>query len=284
VAEKFIDTVYRLHGLPSVIVSDRDPVFTSKVWQALFKLSDTKMNMSTANHPQTDGQTEKLNQCLETYLRCAVHATPTKWARWLPLAEYWYNTNYHSALGKSLFQVLHGYQPRHLGIGNLQADTPTKLASWLDRRQEDAALVKQHLMRAQQRMKHQEDKKRSEREFQVGDQVYMKLQPYVQMSVARRANQKLSFKYFGPYEILARIGKMAYKLKLPAGSKIHPVLHVSQLKKLVPPDQVHDSSLSFISVTNDFTLVCPSKVLRRRQIKHGHGYISQALIAWEGAP
>jgi hypothetical protein len=134
VAEKFIDTVYRLHGLPSVIISDRDPVFTSKVCQALFKLLDTKMNMSTANHPQTDGHTEKLNQCLETYLRCAVHATPTKWARWLPLAEYWYNTNYHSALGKSPFQVLYEYQPRHLGIGNLQTDTPTWQAGWTDAR------------------------------------------------------------------------------------------------------------------------------------------------------
>ena len=86
VAQKFLDTVYRLHGLPSVIISDRDPVFTSKVWQELFRLSDTKMNMSSANHPQTDGQIEKLNQCLETYLRCAVHASPTKWSQWLPLA------------------------------------------------------------------------------------------------------------------------------------------------------------------------------------------------------
>jgi hypothetical protein len=101
-------------------------------------------------------------------------------------------------------------------------------------------------------MKHQEDKKRSERWFQVGYRVYMKLQPYVQMSVARRANQKLSFKYFGPYGILPRIGKMAYKHN-QVGSKIHPVLHVSEFKKLVPPNQVHDSSMSFISIVNDPT-------------------------------
>jgi hypothetical protein len=121
------------------------------------------MKMSTTNHPQTNGQMEKLNQCLDTYLRCVVHATPTKWASWLPLAEYWYNTNYHSALGKTPLQILYGYQPRHPGIINLRADTPTKLASWVERCQEDAALVKQHLTRAQQCMKHQEDKKRSER-------------------------------------------------------------------------------------------------------------------------
>jgi hypothetical protein len=80
VAQKFVDTIYRLHGLPNIIISDRDPIFTSLAWQELFRLTDTKMNMSSANHPQTDGQTEKLNQCLETYLRCAVHASPKKWA------------------------------------------------------------------------------------------------------------------------------------------------------------------------------------------------------------
>jgi hypothetical protein len=101
VAQKFVDNIYRLHGLPSVIISDRDPVFTSKLWQELFRLSDTKMNMSSAHHPQTDGQTERLNQCLETYLRCMSSACPTKWCKWLSLAEYWYNTTFHSALNKS---------------------------------------------------------------------------------------------------------------------------------------------------------------------------------------
>lgn len=185
VAQKSVDTVYRLHGLPSVIISDRDPIFTSKIWQELFRLSDTKMNMSSANHPQTDGQIEKLNQCLETYLRCAVHASPKQWSQWLPLAEYWYNTNYHSALGKTPFQVLYGYTPRHLGVSNLQSSAPPDLSGWLQSREETAALLHQHLLRAQQRMKVQEDKHRTEREFQVGDMVYMKLQPYAETSVAQ---------------------------------------------------------------------------------------------------
>jgi hypothetical protein len=76
VAQKLIDIVYQLHGMAAVIISECDPIFTSKVWQELFQLSDTKMNMSSANHPETDGQTKKLNQCLETYLLCAVHASP----------------------------------------------------------------------------------------------------------------------------------------------------------------------------------------------------------------
>jgi hypothetical protein len=133
-------------------------------------------------------------------------------------------------------------------------------------------------------MKHQEDKKRSEREFQVGDKVYMKLQPYIQTSMARRPNQKLAFKYFGPYEILARIGKVAYKLKLPIGAKIHPVLHVSQLKLAVPPNQVHDSNLAFLSITDDSISVYPSEVLGRRMIKRGRGFTNQVHVTWNGLP
>lgn len=96
-------------------------------------------------------------------------------------------------------------------------------------------LLQQHLLRAKQRMKHQADKHRSERVFQVNDMVFVRLQPYVQISVAHRVNQKLCFRYFGPYRVLAKIGAAAYKLDLPASSAIHPVFHVSQLKKVVHP-------------------------------------------------
>jgi hypothetical protein len=101
VAMEFTDNIYKLHGLPECIISDRDKIFTSKLWQEMFRLTDTQLMMSSSYHPQTDGQTERLNQCLETFLRCTVHACPTKWFRWLPLAEFWYNTSFHSALGRS---------------------------------------------------------------------------------------------------------------------------------------------------------------------------------------
>jgi len=88
VAQAFLANIYKLHGMPTVIISDRDRAFTSSFWQELFKLTDTTLNKSSAYHPQTDGQTERLNQCLETYLRCMVQSCPTKWAQWIPLAEF----------------------------------------------------------------------------------------------------------------------------------------------------------------------------------------------------
>jgi hypothetical protein len=75
----FLNMVYKLHGLLSAIVSDRDPVFTSKFWQYLFKMSGTNLKMSSSYHPQTDGQSKRVNQCLETFLRCFVHSCPKKW-------------------------------------------------------------------------------------------------------------------------------------------------------------------------------------------------------------
>jgi len=94
-------------------------------------------------------------------------------------------------------------------------------------------LLRQHLLRAQDRMKLQADKGHSEWEFQVGDSVFLKLQSYVQSSLAPRAHQKLAFKFFGPFRVEERIGKVAYKLKLPASASIHLVFHVLQLKKSV---------------------------------------------------
>jgi hypothetical protein len=90
VAQVFMVAVYRLHGMPESIVSDRDRTFTSTLWKELFQLSGTQLQMGSAYHPQMDGQTERVNQCLETYLRSFVQACPSKWNSWLSVAEYWY--------------------------------------------------------------------------------------------------------------------------------------------------------------------------------------------------
>jgi hypothetical protein len=113
-----MENVLKLHGIPSSIVPDRDPVFTSQLWKELFKLIGTTLSYSTAYHPKTDGQSERVNQCLETYLRCMVNAHPKKWVQWLSLAEYCYNTSYHTSLKCTPFEALYGYSPPHMELGS----------------------------------------------------------------------------------------------------------------------------------------------------------------------
>ena len=116
VAQVFLDHIYCLHGMPSHIISDHDRIFTSHFWKELFRLASTQLCMSSAYHPQSDGQTERVNQCLEAFLRCFVHSCPKQWLRWITLAEYWYNTSLHSSLNRSPFEVLYGHSPRHFGL------------------------------------------------------------------------------------------------------------------------------------------------------------------------
>ena len=152
------------------------------------------------------------------------------------------------------------------------------LSDWLHEREVMQNLVRQHLIRAQDRMKRQADKGRSERVFQVGDRVYLKLQPYVQSSLAPRANQKLSFKFFGPYSVVERIGSVAYRLDLPPSALVHPVFHVSQLKQAIGNQPV-SSSLPSTSAS----LAIPERILQRR-VSAGDRSALQGLIKWSGLP
>lgn len=108
VAEVFVETIVKLHGIPKSIVSDRDPIFVSKFWTQLFKLSGTQLNHSTAYYPQTDGQMEVVNHGLEQYLRAMVEDCPTHWVRFLPWVEYCYNTTYYSSIKMTPYQALYG--------------------------------------------------------------------------------------------------------------------------------------------------------------------------------
>jgi hypothetical protein len=133
--------------------------------------------MSSAYHPQSNG--------LNTFLHCFVHSCPRRWSHWLSLAEFWYNTSKHSSSQRSPFEVLYGHSPQHIGLSPAVVSSVPDVESMLTKRTTMLALVHQHLLLAQQRMKHQADKRRSERLFAVGDSVYLKLQPYVQSFLAQ---------------------------------------------------------------------------------------------------
>jgi hypothetical protein len=183
-------------------------------------------------------------------------------------------------LGKTPFQVIYGREPRYFGITATDTVAPGDIQDWLRERTLVLDSIKQHLLRMQQRMKSQADKKRSERVFSVGDKVFLKLQPYLQSSVLRRANHKLAFKFFGPFQVTERIGEVAYKLELPSTSRVHPVFHVSQLKPCLGPGQ---QALPQLPSADD-VLQVPLQVLRRRVRQQGLRTIVQGLVQWSGKP
>lgn len=141
-------------------------------------------------------------------------------------------------------------------------------------------LLQQHLARVQLRQKQQADKNRTERSFLVGDMVFLKIQPYVQSSLQKRANHKLTFKYFGPYKIVQKIGAVAYRLQLPAYSSVHPVFHVSLLKRAVGANYQVSSQLPDF---NDDVQV-PVKVLDRRVYDKDDVSRHQILVQWSAWP
>ncbi|KAL0330121.1 UNVERIFIED_CONTAM: Retrovirus-related Pol polyprotein from transposon [Sesamum radiatum] len=164
-AKIFFDNIYKLHGLPISIVTDRDKIFTSRFWKELFALAGLSLDMSSAYHPQSDGQTERINQCLENYL---------------------------------------GYTIPNLTIGPYLQNHHIEVEELIHERFKFLRLLKDNLHQAQQRMKLCADKRITEREFEVGDKVFLKLQPYRQTSVSLKEQLKLSAKYYDPTRLIPR--------------------------------------------------------------------------------
>lgn len=160
---------------------------------------------------------------------CSEH--PRKWLSWLLLAQWWYNTTYHTSLKCSPFQALFGFDPPYQNFYQLKLTKVPAVDDFIRERTNVMSTLRDNLLQAQNRMKVYADQRRTEITFQVGDYVYLKLQPYKQSTLAHRSSFKLALRYYGPYEVLANVGLVDYKLKLPVHAQIHDVFHVSLLKK-----------------------------------------------------
>ncbi|GAB2269904.1 hypothetical protein Dimus_038810 [Dionaea muscipula] len=275
VAQNFIAQIVHLHEFPSTIVCDRDPIFTSLFWKELFRSHQVKFNYSLAYHPQTDGQTEVINRTLEMYLRCFAHENPRQWLKWLPWAEFYYNTSYHTAIKHTPFEIVYGRPAPPLLHFMPGSTSVAAVEDELIDRDQLLKEVRENLCVAQNRMRQIYDRKHMDRSFAIGNWVLLRLQPYRQLSLAARRNQKLAPRFYGPFQVLALIGKVAYRLALPPDSKLHPVFHVSQLKGWVG-DILGDPTAPPRFEQSD---ILPVAILDQRTQANE----SEVLIQWQGS-
>jgi len=225
-AKIFAREVWRFHGLPTDIVSDRDSRFTSEVWQEFLNLLEIRPRMSTAFHPQTDGQTERLNQTIESYLRAFVGKEQDDWVRLLPMAEFAYNNSVTTGNGISPFYANYGFHPAAPNPPTEEPFNPasTNYAHWMSGVHEE---TRKGLEAAQERMRRYTDPGRKEPPaYQVGDLVMLNGRNIK----TRRPSKKMDHKNHGPFQIEKIISPLAVRLTLPRKWKIHNVFHVSLLE------------------------------------------------------
>lgn len=191
-AQVFLDNIYKLHGAPTNIISDRDPLFTSQFWREFLLFLGIKQRLSTAYHPQSDSQSEVLNRCLEHYLRCFCWQRPYDWAQWLPLVKCWYNTTTHSTTMLTPFEVMCGQAPS-LQLPYLPHESAMEsIDRSFSARERLLAQLKQHLHTTINHMKQFANQYRFEHCFTEWDFVFLKLHPHHQVFVVQRASEKLS--------------------------------------------------------------------------------------------
>ncbi|GJZ93362.1 putative reverse transcriptase domain-containing protein [Tanacetum coccineum] len=242
----YIKEIISRHGVPISIISDRDSHFTSRFWQSMQSALGTQLDMSTAYHPETDGQSERTIQTLEDMLRACVIDFGKGWERHLPLVEFSYNNSYHASIKAAPFEALYGRKCRSPVCWAEVRDVQLTGPEIIHETTEKIVQIRQRLQAARDRQRSYANVRRKPLEFQVGDRVMLKVSP--RKGVIRFGKRgKLNPRYIGPFKILDRVGPVAYKLELPEElSNVHSTFHVSNLKKCL----------------SDESLIIPMKELR----------------------
>ena len=276
----YIKEIASKHGAPVSIISDRDSRFTSNFWQSLQDSFGSKLDMSTAYHPQTDGQSERTIQTLEDMLRACVIDFGNGWANHLPLIEFSYNNSYHTSIKAAPFEALYGRKCRSpvcwAEVGDAQITGPELVRDTTEK----IVQIRDRLRTARSRQKSYADVRRKPLEFQVGDKVMLKVSPW--KGVVRFGKRgKLNPRYIGPFKILDRIGPVAYRLELPAElSSVHNTFHVSNLKKcladeslVIPLEEIQlDDKLNFVEE--------PAEIMDREVKKLKQSRIPIVKVRW----
>ncbi|GJS45228.1 putative reverse transcriptase domain-containing protein [Tanacetum coccineum] len=253
-ARMYQKEVVTRHGIPVLIIYNRDPRFACNFWRSLQKALGTNLDMSIAYYPQTDEQSERTIKTLEDMLRTCVIDFGNGWVKHLPLVEFSYNNSYHASIKAAPFEALYSRMCRSLvcwaEVGEVQLTGPEIVQETTEK----IVQFKQRIQAAHDRQKSYANLKRKSMEFQVGDKVMIKVLPW--KGVVRFGKRgKLNPRYVGPFKVLEKVGSVAYKLELPQElSRVHNTFHVSNLKKcyadeplVVPLDELHsDDKLHFI--------------------------------------
>lgn len=286
-AKLFLKHIVKLWGVPKSIVSDRDARFTGKFWKELFRLLGTELAFSTSLHPQTDGQTERVNALVELYLRHYVSANQKDWVTLLDTAQFSFNLLTNESTGKSPFELATGRQPMTPQdlVGGYEGESPAAYL-FMKNAKEETDMARATLERAAKKMKKWADKKRRDVVFQEGDQVMVKLTA-AQYRALRKVHKGLLRRYEGPFSIQKRVSKMAYRLELPSRIKVYPVFHVSQLKPFYPdeeqPDRNESKRAPMATVSSYDTKI--EEILTDRIVrKRGYPVHVEYLIHWKDQP
>ncbi|GJR14027.1 putative reverse transcriptase domain-containing protein [Tanacetum coccineum] len=279
-ARLYLNEIVARHGVPISIISDSDSHFTSSFWQSMQETLGTRLDMSTAYYPQTDGQSERTIQTLKDMLRACVLDFGGSWDVHLPLVEFLYDNSYHSSVRCAPFEALYGRKCRspimwaEVGEGQLIGHELVQETT------EKILQIKDILKAAPNHQKSYADKRRKTQVFSIGDYVLLKVSPWKGV-VCFGKKGKLAPRFVGPFEIIEKIGPIAYRLDFPKElDGVHDTFHVSNLKKClddptlqVPLDEIQvDAKLNFMEE--------PGEILEREFKKLKHSSIAIVKVRW----
>nr|GEX80585.1 putative reverse transcriptase domain-containing protein [Tanacetum cinerariifolium] len=264
---QFLKEVVSRHRVSVSIISDHDSMFTSHFWQSLRKALGTQLDMSTAYHPQTDGQGERTIQTLEDMLRACVLDFRKGWDKHLPLVEFSYNNIYHTSIKVAPFEELYGRKCQShicwVEVGDSQLTSPEIIHETTEK----IVQIKSHIQAARDCQKSYADIRQKPLEFQVGDKVMLKVSPW--KGVIHFGKQgKLNPCYIVPFKIIGKVGTVAYQLELlELLSRVHSTFHISSLKKCTS-DETLALPLEEIQINDKLHFIEEPVDIIDREVKH----------------